>query len=152
MELWTPAPKTSAKRRTHVKRGCYTCGQLGHLARDCSNNTTSGSSSKKVSPSTSPKGEDVVKVEKRLTKEEKPLVSYDCRGRGYMSRQCRSEAFFCVTRGTRKSGGYRGRRPVVRQTFCKGFVEGQFVNDIVLDTGWSRTLVRSDLVGCAHAR
>ena len=30
---------------------------------------------------------------------------------------------------------------------CKGVVEGQFVNDIVLDTGCSRTLVRSDLVG-----
>ena len=30
---------------------------------------------------------------------------------------------------------------------CKGMVEGQLVNDIVLDTGCSRTLVRSDLVG-----
>ena len=36
----------------------------------------------------------------------------------------------------------------MRQPFhCEGFVEGQFVNDIVLDTGCSRTLVRSDLVG-----
>ena len=31
--------------------------------------------------------------------------------------------------------------------WCEGVVEGQFVNDIVLDTGFSRTLVRSDLVG-----
>ena len=30
---------------------------------------------------------------------------------------------------------------------CKGVVDGQFVNDIVLDTGCSRTLVRGDLVG-----
>ena len=44
--------------------------QLGHLAKDCSKNTASGSSSKKVSPSTSSKGEDVVKVEKRLRKDE----------------------------------------------------------------------------------
>ena len=36
----------------------------------------------------------------------------------------------------------------MRQPFhCEGFVEGQFVDDIVLDTGCSRTLVRSDLVG-----
>ena len=29
----------------------------------------------------------------------------------------------------------------------KGVAEGQFVNDIVLDTGCLRTLVRSDLLG-----
>ena len=23
VELWAPAPKTSAKRSTHVQRGCY---------------------------------------------------------------------------------------------------------------------------------
>ena len=68
-------------------------------------------------------------------------------GRGHTLRQCPSEASFCGIKGTRKSDKYHGRRPEVRQTFCcKGFVEGQFVNDIVLDTGCSRTLVRSDLV------
>ena len=37
---------------------------------------------------------------------------------------------------------------MVRQPFhCEGFVESQLVDDIVLDTGCSRTLVRSDLVG-----
>ena len=117
VELWAPAPKTSAKRSTHVQRGCYVCGQFGHLARDCSNNTTSGSSSRKVSPSTSFKGEDVVKVEKRLRKDEKPHVCYNCGGRGHTLRHCPSDAFFCGTSGTRKSGEYRGRRPEVRQTF-----------------------------------
>ena len=37
---------------------------------------------------------------------------------------------------------------MVNQPFqCKGVVEGQLVNDIVVDTGCSRTLVRSDLLG-----
>ena len=145
MEPLVPARKTSAKRSTHVQRGCYACGQLGHLAKDCSNNTTSGSSSKKVSSSGSSKGEKVVKVEKRLRKDEKPLVVTIVEDVGI--RQCPSEDFFCGTRGARKSGEYHGRRPEVRKTFCcKGFVEGQFVNDIVLDAGCSRTLVRSDLV------
>ena len=55
------------------------------------------------------------------------------------------ESLYC---GTRKSGNHRGRRQLVRQPFhCEGFVEGQFVYDIVLDTGCSRTSVRSDLVG-----
>jgi len=74
-------------------------------------------------------------------------VCYICRGYGHTSRQCPSEAFFCGTRSTKKSAEYHGKRPEVRQTFCcKRFVEGQFVNDIVLATGCSRTLVRSDLV------
>jgi len=59
VELRAPAPKTSVKRSAHVQRGRYVCGQLGHLARDCSNNTTSGSSSKKGSPSTSSQGKGV---------------------------------------------------------------------------------------------
>ena len=58
-------------------------------------------------------------------------------------RQCPSDAFFC---GLRKLGNYGDRRPRVRQSFCcNGFVDSQFV-DIVLDTGCSRTLVRSDPV------
>ena len=37
---------------------------------------------------------------------------------------------------------------MVNQPFqCKWVVEGLLVNDIVLDTGCSRTLVRSDLLG-----
>ena len=50
-----------------------------------------------------------------------------------ISRQCPSEALFC---GTRSYVGYRGSRKPVRQPFCcESFVESQFVNDIVLDTG-----------------
>jgi len=54
--LWTPAAKSSAKRGVTVQRGCYSCGQLGHLAKDCS------SGGEKVS---SLKVEDVVKVVKK---------------------------------------------------------------------------------------
>ena len=60
----------------------------------------------------------MVKVEKRLRKDEKPLVCYNCGGRGHTSRPCPSEAFFCDTRGTRKSDEYRGRTPEVRRIFC----------------------------------
>ena len=46
-----------------------------------------------------------------------------------------------------ESDNHRGRRQLVRQPFrCAGFVEGQLVDDIVLDTGCSRPLVRSDFV------
>ena len=94
--------------------------------------------SKKVSSSTSSKGEDVGKVERKPKKGEKPLICYNCGGRGHTSRQCLSEAFFV---------GQGSRLITMGQPFCcEGLVEGQFVNDIVLDTGCSRTLVKSDLV------
>jgi len=81
------------------------------------------------------KGEDMVKVEKGK-REKKSLTCYNCGGQGHTSRQCPSEAYFC------------GNRKLVRQSFCcEGFVEGQVVNDIALDSGCSRTLERSDLVG-----
>ena len=71
-------------------------------------------------------------------------MCYNCGGRGHTSRQCLSDAFFCEIR---KSISYCGRKKPARQLFCcEGLVEGQFVNDIVLDTGCSRTLVRGDLV------
>ena len=86
----------------------------------------------------------MVKVEKKLKKDEKPLVCYSCGGCGHTSMQCSSDALFCRMR---QLGSYGGRKPLVKHHFCcKGFVEGQFVDDTVLDTGCSRMLVRSDLV------
>ena len=80
MELWAPSPKTSTKRDMPAQRGCYSSGQLGNKARNCSNNTTKDNSTKKVSPCTS---SDVVKAENRLRKDEKPHVCYSYGGHGH---------------------------------------------------------------------
>ena len=82
VELWSPAPKSSVKKRVPIQRSCYSCGQPGHLAKDCSSFSSSG---KKESTSTSSKGQDVGKMEKKLKKDEKPLVCYNCGGRGHTS-------------------------------------------------------------------
>ena len=93
-ELWTPAAKSSTRRGLPHTRGCYSCGQLGHQAKDCG---------KKVSSSL--KSEDVGKVVKKVKRDEKPLTCYNCGGKGHTSRQCPSEAFL----GTiRRSDCFRG--------------------------------------------
>ena len=71
VELWSPTPKTSVKRGVPVQKSCYSCRQSGHLAKDCGSFSSSG---KKVSTSTSSKGEDVGKVEKRLKKDASCLL------------------------------------------------------------------------------
>ena len=61
-----------------------------------------------------------------------------------MLQQCPSSPLFCRVRSFSR---YSTKRKRVNQPFrCKGIVESQLVNDIVLDTGCSRTLVRSDLL------
>ena len=62
------------------------------------------------------------KVEKKLKKDEKPLLCYSCGGHGHTSRQYPSESLYC---GTRKCGNHCGRRQLVRQAFhSEGFVSG----------------------------
>ena len=55
-----------------------------------------------------------------------------------MSRKCSSDVMFCRSEDWRQQANQRFQ--------CQGLVEGQFVEDIVLDTGCSRTLVRGNLV------
>jgi len=69
-------------------------------------------------------------------KEEKPLLCYNYDGQGHT---CPSDAMFCRSEGWKQQAN---------QPFqCQGLVEGQVVEDIVLDTGCSTTLLRGDLVG-----
>ena len=127
-ELWTTTSKKGGQKH------CFNCCQPGHIAKDCPK--------RKVGLPPAFKGEDATKAEKKK-KVEKLFLCYNCGGKGHTSRQCPSDALFCKERSSTKPVG----RGLVHQPFqCKGVVEGQFVNDIVLDTGCLRTLVRSDLV------
>ena len=114
---------------------CHKCGQPGHLARECPRNTRLGYGGA-VSGQQPP----------RQGREGQVLRCYNCHRIGHVAAKCPSRAaMYCES-------GCRRRRPVARARDHKGdvsrqgVVEGVNVSDILLDTGASTTLVRSDLV------
>lgn len=117
-------------RKQQGIRQCYSCGQTDHVAKDCPKRT----------------GAEVAQQQHRQPPRQgrqgdrDHIICFNCRGRGHMSRQCPSNALFAA-RG--KSVEQRAKKLEVA---CIGTVEGHPVDEIVLDTGCSRTLVRKDLV------
>ena len=67
------------------------------------------------------------------------LRCFTCNGKGHTSRQCPSRALFC---GNTNKPRVDTKGTVVQQ----GVVNGLLVDDLLLDTGCSKTIVRSDLV------
>jgi len=65
-----------------------------------------------------------------MKQEEKQLICYNCSGKGHTSRQCPSKSFYGRAKEAHKSSR---SKPVVSK--CEGKDEGQWVSDIVLDTG-----------------
>ena len=95
---------------------------MGHIARDCNVDVRVEEKQKH--------GSKAAEIKK-----ESGLICYNCRGRGHTSRQCPSRAMYC--------GRRKGRR---LETICRGLVEDVDIDDILLDTGCSRTVVRRELV------
>ena len=67
-------------------------------------------------------------------KDSKSKTCYNCRKKGRMARQCNS-SLMCQDHTMQKAG-----------VCCKGLVEGRAVSDTILDTGRTKSIVRSDLV------
>ena len=120
-------------KRSHGPIRCYICHQEGHGARECKKSQSGG-------------GPGAVSNRENPQRQDKPVVRcFNCGGRGHISTKCPSNALYCSNR--------RGRnctwKPGHSRSGCvyrAGAVEGQAVEDVLLDTGCSRTLVRRDLV------
>ena len=108
---------------------CHTCGKAGHTARDCRMKSIGGQKSRNEK-------ED---QEKKNGRSE--LRCFNCGGRGHMSMKCPSKALTCLESSAHPVWHNSKDGPT-----CSGTVEGQSTDDILLDTGCSRTMVRTDLV------
>ena len=84
--------------------------------------------------------------QKKSEKEDKEngrseLRCFNCGGRGHMSMKCPSKALNCL-----EISAYPVWHRSKDGPTCSGTVEGQATDDILLDTGCSRTMVHTDLV------
>ena len=112
---------------------CLVCRKTGHLARECPNKALkqSARSSNIEGPHSSTNREETRQA---------TLRCYTCDGKGHTSKQCPSKALFCRNRNKLRS--------TVKDTvLCQGVVNGFLVDDLLLDTRCSKTIVRGDLIG-----
>ena len=68
-------------------------------------------------------------------KDKRPLVCYNCHQKGHKSSESPANVLSCTELEKQKSCPY-----------TTGMVNNKSVNDVILDTGCSRTMVRRDLV------
>ena len=127
---------TKKTGRTHEPRLCYACGKMGHMARDCMTKSKTEGLTPAVEET------QLLKTEKWANKSE--LKCFNWGQKGHISGRCPSNAALLCEAG-RRSAGSRVQSGMLRE----GLVEGQAVTGVLLDTGCSQTLVKSDLVPTA---
>ena len=93
---------------------CYSCGRVDHLAHKCRHRSARSGGARNP------------RVEQQR-QERHEVVCYNCGQKGHISTRCPTNALFCV-----EKRGHSQERGVRRH----GVVEGRYVRDIVLDTGW----------------
>jgi len=131
-----PIRTTDKSPEAAERKRCYTCGSVKHLAWECPQGSRSGG----AAPG-----------RERHQKQEGEVKCFNCGRRGHISTRCPRDAMFCeVGPGQGRLDG--GDQPQQKGVSGKsgrarsGLVEGRRVDDILLDTGCSKTLVRRDLI------
>ena len=128
------------RRQEKPGRHCLKCGIAGHIARDCRTKTE--------------KSEDQ-KEKPKSKRDLKDIECFNCRKKGHYSMNCPHHAMFCTERKMEISGRISVKKCPVEMkpgVVKSGKVEGETVNDILLDTGCSRTLVHRRFVSQEKAQ
>merc|ERR1711957_1116148 len=102
-------PRTRAPRPKKPK-ACYTCGQAGHLQRDCAETPTGESKG----ASAAKRGG---KTERPAREKNPPGPCYNCGQEGHIARECQNEAVE-QPEGSGARGGARGGRNRRRPKTC----------------------------------
>ena len=122
---------------------CHRCQKIGHLAKDC-RASKPGDGNRGKDPS----GGDTGRQKRDLSQ----IECFNCHQKGHYSSNCPRNAMFCRESRLVQDGRstvtkrWIQRREHESQMVKPGAVEGNSVNDVVLDTGCSRTLVQRKLV------
>ena len=118
-EDFRQARKETWESASKTQKRCYTCKAVGHLARDCHQH----------------KDNSMVRGTQEESQKSKSIVCFNCKAKGHISKNCPKAMLYRV------NSGRRGK-----ELLRCGQVDGKCVEDIQLDTGCSRTVVRKDLV------
>ena len=148
----SPTPIVHSHNRSFVsQKRCFSCNQVGHFVKDCPVNKNDDNIRAEKEESSGSKS--VIKIKSNNTVatgrsrgEQSNVKCYNCGQRGHISTKCPSAALFCRLEQPKQvlPANQTGFRP---SSVCRnGLVEGIQVDQIVLDTGCSRTMVRQDLV------
>ena len=119
---------------------CYTCGQVGHVSPDCPRDRRPEERNVKRqeipgqarTPQQAPRGGRPWNPPQRC---------YECGKIGHVATHCPSRAWYGEGRMDEKTS-----QPNSEVVCRNGTVEGRYVEDIILDTGCTRTLVHQDLI------
>ena len=133
----TTMSQAPLKRIFPVK--CFSCGKPGHVKKDCLHDPDKLLGEKRQS---------TTRNSEKPKRDIKDMKCFNCQQKGYLAANCPNDAMFCSERPV----DYKGNSVVQKvPAVCTqglhvaGKVDGIPVEPVILDTGWSRTLVRSDL-------